>query len=53
MALIQQTGAIDVYFEETIRILMPNAKPLREDVVRSILDEAQVEFSRIQKSAGS
>jgi len=50
---MEQTGALDVYFEETIRILMPNAEPLREDVVRTILDESQVEFSRIQKSAGS
>lgn len=48
-ALIKQTGALDVYFEKTIEILMPDEVPLREEVVRNILGESKVEFSRIQK----
>jgi hypothetical protein len=50
VALIEQTGALDVYFEETIEILMPDEEPLREEAVRTILGESKVEFSRIQKS---
>jgi hypothetical protein len=49
--LIQQTGALDVYFEEQIEILMPDEKALREDLVRSILSESEVEFSQIQKAS--
>jgi len=50
-ALIEKTGALDVYFEDTIEILMPDEQPLREEAVRTILAESQVEFSRIQKSS--
>lgn len=49
-ALMEKTGALDVYFEETIEILMPNEEPLRGEVVRAVLTEAKVEFSRIEKS---
>ncbi len=51
MALIEKTGALDVYFEDTIEILMPDEEPLREEVVRAVLTESKVEFSRIEKSA--
>lgn len=51
-ALIQQTGALDVYFEKTIEILMPDEKPLSEEKVKSILGASEVEFSKIQKSSG-
>lgn len=50
-ALIEQTGALDVYFEKTIEILMPDEKPLSEETVKSILVEAEVAFTRIQKSS--
>ncbi|MBK8099392.1 MAG: hypothetical protein IPK26_19970 [Planctomycetes bacterium] len=49
--MLEQTGALDVYFEKSIQILMADARPLREDAVRKILDESKVEFTRIQKSA--
>ena len=51
VALIEKTGALDVYFEDTIEILMPHEEPLREEAVRAVLDEAKVEFSRIEKGA--
>lgn len=51
MALIEKTGALDVYFEDTIEILMPNDEPLLEEAVRAVLTESKVEFSRIEKSA--
>lgn len=50
-ALIEKTGALDVYFEDTIEILMPDEGPLREDAVRAVLAESKVEFSRIEKSS--
>ena len=50
-ALIEKTGALDVYFDDTIEILMPDAVPLPEDAVRAVLTESKVEFSRIEKSA--
>lgn len=51
MALIEKTGALDVYFEDTIEILMPDDEPLREEDVRAVLSESKVEFSSIEKSA--
>ena len=50
-ALIEQTGALDVYFEQTIEILMPDEKPLSEETVKTILTESEVAFTRIQKSS--
>ena len=50
-ALIEKTGALDVYFEETIEILMRDEVPLLEEAVRAVLTESEVEFSRIEKSA--
>jgi hypothetical protein len=49
-ALIEKTGALDVYFEDTIEILMPDEKPLPEGAVRAVLTEAEVAFSRIERS---
>jgi hypothetical protein len=51
VALIEKTGALDVYFEDTIEILMRDEEPLREKDVRAVLTESKVEFSRIEKSA--
>ncbi len=48
---MEKAGALDVYFEATIRILMLGKEPLREDVVRTILDESEVKFTRITKSS--
>ena len=50
-ALIEKTGALDVYFEDTIEILMPDEEPLHEEAVRAVLTESKVEFSRIEKSS--
>lgn len=50
-ALMKETGALDVYFEDTIEILMPREEPLREEAVKAVLTEAKIEFSRIEKSA--
>ena len=49
--MIEQTGALDVYFEDTIEILMPDEEPLREEAVRAVLTESKIEFSRIERSA--
>ena len=49
--MIEKTGALDVYFEDTIEILMPNGEPLSEQAVRAVLTESKVEFSRIEKGA--
>ena len=49
--MIEKTGALDVYFEDTIEILMPDEAPLREEVVKAVLTESKVEFSRIEKNA--
>ena len=48
---MEQTGALDVYFEDTIEILMPDDEPLREEAVKAVLTESKVAFSRIEKSA--
>ena len=48
---MKETAALDVYFEDTIEILMPNEEPLREEAVKTVLTEAKIEFSRIEKSA--
>ena len=48
--MIEKTGALDVYFEDTIEILMPHEEPLREDAVRAVSTESNVEFLRIEKS---
>ena len=48
-ALIEKTGALDVYFEDSIEILMPEGKPLSEEDVRAVLTGAEVAFSRIVK----
>ena len=48
---MEKTGALDVYFEDTIEILMPGEVPLREEAVKAVLTESKVEFSRIEKSA--
>ena len=49
-ALIEKTGALDVYFEDTIEILMPDDDPLPEEAVKAVLTEAEVAFSRIERS---
>jgi len=49
--LIEQTGALDVYFEDTIEIVMQDEEPLREDAVKAVLTDSEIEFSRIEKTA--
>ena len=48
---MEKTGALDIYFEDTIEILMPDEGQVREEDVRAVLIENKVEFSRIEKSA--
>jgi hypothetical protein len=48
---MEKTGALDVYFEDTIEILMPDEEPLHEEDVKAVLTESKVEFSRIEKNA--
>jgi len=51
VALIEKAGALDVYFEDTIEILMPQGEPLREEAVKAVLMESEVQFSRIDQGA--
>lgn len=48
--MIEKTGALDVYFEDTIEILMLREGLLREETVRAVLTEFEVKFSRIETS---
>lgn len=47
--MIEKTGALDVYFEDTIEILMPSEEPPSEQAVREVLTESEIQFTRIAK----
>ena len=40
VALMEKTGALDVYFEDRIEILMPDEEPLREEAVKATVSQA-------------
>jgi len=51
---MESTGAIDVYFEEEIEILMPgNVGELSESEVEELLEEHELDFSTIERCASS
>jgi len=45
--LIEETGAIDVYFEEEIQILVANPELFPMQALESTLDELKVEYTTI------
>ena len=49
--MIEKTGAIDVYFEETIEILVDDAQPFSVAAAKEVLTENKVEFTSIEKSS--
>jgi len=46
--LIQATGAIDVYFEDRIEILVADAEAFSTGAVEATLREAEIEFETIE-----
>ena len=48
--MIEETGAIDVYFEDTIEVLVeePDEFPLTS--LRKVLEEKEIEFSEVERS---
>lgn len=49
--MIEKTGALDVYFEKEIEILLPTPDPLEVAEVKKILEENEVEFSEIRRES--
>ena len=47
---MENTGAIDVYFEEEIEILVGEAGEFPVSGVEEILEESEIEYSKIEKS---
>jgi len=51
---METTGAIDVYFEEEIKILMADdAVELSESKVEALLEEHEIDFSTIERCTSS
>jgi hypothetical protein len=48
VALIERAGALDVYFENSIEILMPTKASPSPEVVQAVLTEAEVAFPGIR-----
>ncbi|QDU66168.1 hypothetical protein Pla86_12340 [Planctomycetes bacterium Pla86] len=48
---MNETGAIDVYFEDQIEILVANPDDFSVDAVREVLTANEIEFSEV-KTAG-
>lgn len=49
--MIRETGALDVYFEDSIEIL-EGEDPVETDAIREVLTDLEVDFSAIdQRSA--
>jgi hypothetical protein len=49
--LIEAAGAMDVYFEETIEILVQDPSAFEVEAVERVLEENEVKFSAVQRSA--
>jgi hypothetical protein len=49
--LIQETGALDVYFEESIEILVAEPAAFRAGNIGAVLEANQIAFSRIEERA--
>ena len=49
--MIETTGAIDVYFEDGIEILVGEGEAFPISEVEKILEEREIKFSKIEKSA--
>ncbi len=48
---MQKTGAIDVYFEDTIEILMPTEEAPDDEVVAAVLAAKEIKYSSIERGA--
>lgn len=46
--MIEHTGALDVYFEDEIEILVADGDSFRDDMIDDVLQEHEVAFTRIQ-----
>lgn len=49
--MIERAGALDVYFEDRIEILVQDGAAFREEAVKTVLQECEIGFSRIEKAA--
>lgn len=48
--MIEQTGAIDVYFEEEIEILVDDPDGYSYEKLESVLDSLEIEYTQIAAS---
>ena len=49
--MLEKTSAIDVYFEDEIEILVPDADEFEVDTAKEILAEAKIEYTQIEASS--
>jgi hypothetical protein len=49
---MEKTGAIDVYFEEAIEILVEQPEIFSVADVKKVLEENEIKFSVIERAAG-
>lgn len=47
-ALIEKTGAIDVYFEDQVEILVANPEEFALDAVPDVFEAHELEFTEIE-----
>jgi len=50
VALIEKTGALDVYFEDSIQILAPEGT-LEAEAISKVLAENEIEFTEIKEGS--
>ena len=48
---MEKTGAIDVYFEEKIEVLMPGEEPPAASAVAEVLTATKINYTSIEKGA--
>ena len=47
-ALIEKSGALDVYFEEQVEILVEHPERFSTSTVEEVLDELKVEYTEVR-----
>jgi len=50
--LLEKTGALDVYFEDSMQILVSEMDTFSVETLESVLKEKQIAFTTIERGAG-
>lgn len=48
--MLEKTGALDVYFEDSIEILVAN-EPVQVEAISEVLTEKEIAFTAIEESS--